>query len=77
MVTERNIHNYYLQKEMFSPSCVYVYLRSITLHLPTDPVKKKRDTVFIIEHLTHRYKKQVINHEQRLSKLPFILRELQ
>jgi hypothetical protein len=54
MVTERNIHNDYLQKEMFSPSCVHVYLRSITLHFSTDPVKKKRDTVFIIDYLTHR-----------------------
>ena len=76
MVTERNIHNNYLQKEMFSPSCVHVYLPSITLLFSTDPVKEKRDTVFITEHLTHRYKKQVIKHEQRLSKLPFILREL-
>jgi hypothetical protein len=77
MVTKRSIHNYYIQKEMFSPSCVHIYLRTVTLHFFTDPVKKKRDTLYIIEHLTQGYKKQVINNEQRLSKLPFILRELQ
>lgn len=65
MVTEPNIHNDYLQKEMFCPSCVHAYLHSITLYFSTYPVKKKRDIVFIIEHLTHRYKKYVINHEQK------------
>jgi len=41
MVTESNIHKDYLQKEMFSPSCVHVYLRGTTLHFSTDSVKKE------------------------------------